>query len=614
MVITFNAGATAWVNGTLKVIIPPGWSPPSAGSGNDGFYIISVLNGSISGSSKSGQVITVNVSSLASGAGVITLTYGATSKVAAQPLPGTAVFNIESNPTGTVTYPIIGPPQVTVIAPTITATQTFSFTPTSTVTQTPSISPTNTVSPTAIIGEGGMTISPGSVSTGSSGNTLVLNYTSGPSVWATPPGFGALKVSIPPGWPAPSTVTTDAGYFTVGLTSGNLDGRNVNGMDIELFVDSLAPAQQIAIIYGSKSGGGPGVTAPASAGNYIFNVESSRDGITTYPIAAMPSVNVAAPTGTATSTITATSSITMTYTSTPNATPIKPSGITSQLSGNNVILKWNTAAATDYYKVYFATGAAGRLNPFPSGWTMVATVLPTPVASSFIHTPGALDYCFYAVTGVNGAGEGGSSSLVSRIMLTLSSGSVYRQSLPYSSKYTKASDIVADIEGNTFTAAKINQMMLWNPNTQSNVVYLFANGQWKGVNWLVDEGTHSSNAISFVTLSSFIWYITGTDVAVPIFFNYNTGLSDANKKSLPYGNIYTKSSQVVTDIEGNTNTGNNINTIMKWVPGTNSYIVRYFTEGKWKGPDFDLYPGDMIDVLINQSFTWTPKLVMTPAP
>lgn len=417
-----------------------------------------------------------------------------------------------------------------------------------------------------------------------------------------------MMIAIPSGWSAPSGNQLNAGYFTVTVTSGAVTGSIVLGQDLEIFVQGLNAGGVIRVIYGDRTGGGPGALSQPSAGIAVFTVSSQPSGTTVYKIAGSPSVIVLPATPTITNTITPT------YTATANATPVQPSGLISQQNGDNVTLVWNTAPLTSYYRIYTATGPNGRLNPFPSGWNVIATVLPTPGTSSYTDTNTTDDYLFYTVAGVGGAGAGGPSTMASKVRLDFTGGEVYRESLPYNSKYSKASDIVSDIEGSLTTGNKISQVLLWNPYLQTSAVYGFADNQWKGSNWPVDAGTSSSNAFYLNTVSGFSWIIAGTDKITPLIFHFNPPISNANKRDLPYTSIYTKASDIAADIEGNTYSGININTIMKWNPDTQSYIVRYFQTNTWKGPDFSVEPGDMVNIFINRSFTWTPKLAMTPVP
>ncbi len=619
MTIVYTAGATTWVNGVLKVIIPSGWSAPSANTVDPGYFRVTVSGGSSSGSSKSGQTITVNINSLTAFSGTITVVYGSKASggpgATCQPLPGTPVFTVESNPTGAVTYPITILPQVTVTNPTATATYTYSNTFTSTITQTHTVSPTYTASPTPITGEGSAAIIPAGAVAWSTGNTFSIEYTAGPSNWAASPGFGSMKISIPAGWPAPVTTSSAQGYYTVVLTGGTLAGKSSSGQDIRVSASDVLAGQKIIVTYGNRAGGGPGITAPAG-GTHIFRVEAATSGLTTHPIAVFPVVNLSTPTSTPTA------SVTMTYTSTPNSTPVPPPAFASQQSGGNTTLSWTSGANIDYYKIYLATGPSGRLYSFPTGWTLVATVVPTPGTSSYSDASNPQTYCFYRVSAVNGAGESQPAAMASRIKYVFNynagSQNSYRIGLPFNSPYGTASAIVTSIEGNPVTASRINNIAFWDPSQQSYIARSYINGSWRAPDWTVDAGTLSSNAIFVNVVSAFTWNVTGTDKSAPLFFKYYPGKQNMQERMIPYASAYQKASDIVRDIEGNTATANRINLIAVFNPAMQSYTAYVHNGTIWPAPsNFNVVPGDIIQIRLSgttSEFTWTPKMAGTPIP
>ena len=627
MTITYTAGPTAWGSGTLRLIIPAGWSAPSLSGASAGFYSVAVSGGTLMSNSKSGQIITVSVNALAANSGTITIIYGSRASLGpgaiAQSGPGTAIFSVESNPNGATTYAINTQPQVLMTVATATATSTLSDSPTLTATLTATASPSFTITPTAVTGEGTESIAPNIVTKGATGITLVMDYITGPTAWAASPGYGTLKISIPAGWSAPDFGNnTTAGYFSVVLNGGTYMGSSAAGQDIIVRAADLLPGQRIRVTYGDKSSGGPGATAQSTGGNAVFYTESNYSGTTTYRIANQPVVLVA----TATSTYTVT--ITLTPTNTSQFTPAPPSSLNISQSGNNTTLSWNNPAQTDYYKIYYTSGAAGKKNIFPGAWQQIATVIPTPGVSAFTHIDATGNaYGYYIITGINAAGESKPSSMVTKVLFNLKHNtgttSAYRPSLPYDNKFTTASSIVPDIEGNTYTGNRINQLLLWNPVSQTSSVYQYITGfgSWNGNNWTVDAGTLSSNAIYMNVVSTFTWIVAGKDKLVPLYFNYNSfvsGLTNINKRSLPYGSVYLKASDIVLEIEGGIGVGTNtkINKLMSWDEESQTYRVFMYLSAfsGWFGNDFDIKPGDSLSIFPVSSFTWTPKLVITPVP
>jgi hypothetical protein len=619
-VITYTNGVNSWSNGILKVIIPAGWSPPGLTGTDPGFFTAVVSGGTKSGMSRSGQVITVNCSSL-NAFGTITVTYGSRASggpgATVQPGEGNPVFTVEMNPITGTTYPIASSPQVLVSFPTPTSTFTRTYTATPTVTttstNTPSVTPTNT----PLTGEGTASINPLSVMAGGTGNTLVIDYTAGPTAWGTP-SLGTLRITIPAGWSAPDSIAgTSPGYFTASASGGSISGVSALGMDIVVYVSSLnANTGHVTIAYGSRTGGGPGATAQGSMAAVEFTVKSAVSGTTVNRIASPPQLIVAA------ATMTATRTVTPTYTITPDTTPVKPSGMTAQQAGNNVTLNWNTSATADYYRVYMASGVTAKTGAFPASWSLIATVLPTPGTSSFAQTETAGDYIYYAVAAVNGAGQGGPSTMVSKVrkVFTFNTGmtNTFRVGLPYNSKYATAQDIVADIEGNTYSSSKISNISIWNPLSQSFTPHNYVGGSWKLPAWNVDAGTASSNAVFMNVISSFTWVTAGTDKTAGLYFRFNSaGTQNMNVRMLPYAGIYTKASDVVLDIEGNTFSANRIRTVAVWNTASQSYRAYLYNGSKWVLPDVSINPGDAVLIGLSgvtQEFTWTPKIIMTPVP
>ncbi len=318
---------------------------------------------------------------------------------------------------------------------------------------------------------------------------------------------------------------------------------------------------------------------------------------------------------------TITPTITLTATATPDQTPPQPSGITTDISGNDITLGWGTVANTDFYNIYYASGPQGKHRTFPGDWTLIATVLPTPGTTSYNYSDVTGNtYTFYAITSVNGAGEGDMSSLSSRVNLpfTFTPGekNTYRISIPYGHSYSTASDIVIAIEGSLATANKIDNLAIWNPFTQSFNSYSYKFGSWGfGNDWTVDAGSSSSNAVYVHALSNFQWPSGGQDISAGLVFYYDVARSNANKRMLPYSADYQTASDIVLDVEGGLGIGINtkISKVAKWNAQSQSYLsFGYHSSLGWAlGTDFELEPGEAINIYPSGNtsvFTWTPKL------
>lgn len=180
---------------------------------------------------------------------------------------------------------------MTPLQPTVTNTNTMissTETVTVTFTNTPTIMPT-----CGGLGEGTADINPTQVTAGSKGNTLVITYTAGPTTWASGLEYGTLKIIIPAGWSAPSTTSSDPGYFTVSVTGGILRATLLNGRDIIIYVNDLfSNTGQIIVTYGATSGGGPGADAQSTTGIAKFTVGMNPNGTVTTEICNSPEVIV----------------------------------------------------------------------------------------------------------------------------------------------------------------------------------------------------------------------------------------------------------------------------------------------------------------------------------
>lgn len=299
-----------------------------------------------------------------------------------------------------------------------------------------------------------------------------------------------------------------------------------------------------------------------------------------------------------------------------------PSGL--EVTQNDTIteLKWSTSGDAESYNVYHATGASGKFNTFPEGWTIIATVLPTPTYTthSYADITGNT-YTYYLVTSMEGTTESAKSSMGVKTVLgftyTEGAKNTYRISLPYVSQYDNASDVVTYLEGSlTTTPTKINNISLWIPSTQSFVPYGYKEsvGAWVGTDWSVDPYGLSMNAMYLHAISSFNWVVTGTDVSTPLIFNYNSGMTaNNNKRMIPYTSNYATVSDIVLEIEGAMNTNTKINRLSVWVPSTQSYSAYNYNTGmqSWLGTNFNIIPGDALNINVSgntSSFTWQPTL------
>jgi hypothetical protein len=82
-------------------------------------------------------------------------------------------------------------------------------------------------------------------------------------------------------------------------------------------------------------------------------------------------------------------------------------------------------------------------------------------------------------------------------------GNVYWISLPYTSTYAKASDIVIHIEGSIGPGAhtKITELGRWDPATQTVIKYMWTASGWSGTDFMINPG----DGIYLKIVASFTW-------------------------------------------------------------------------------------------------------------
>ena len=185
---------------------------------------------------------------------------------------------------------------------------------------------------------------------------------------------------------------------------------------------------------------------------------------------------------------------------------------------------------------------------------------------------------------------------------------VYWMSLPYNSIYTKASDIT-----NELTESNIHVVGKWDRIAQRTQLYYYLRGKWRGNDFNIDSG----DGIYVSTVSTFSWYITGTDRSTTLSFTYSTAKTATNIHwiSIPYTGTYSLASKIVTDIEGGIGPGTNTKIIEvgKWDPSTQDVTKYVYTPTGWMG-DFNILPGDGIYLKVVTNFNWEPKLITPEVP
>jgi hypothetical protein len=195
-------------------------------------------------------------------------------KLASGPLPtGIKLSATKGTLTGTPTTAGSWPFSLTV---------TDSSTPTK---QSATASMTVQIYPRAADGSGTETASPSTAAHGSSGNVFVLTYTAPQSGGLY---NGKLRITVPTGWTAPSTIATSAGLVATSNGTIAASGQAINVTGIR-----LAPVAILTITYGSTVNGAAGVKVSTKAGTYTFATKETSSGSgTLVAISGSPTVAV----------------------------------------------------------------------------------------------------------------------------------------------------------------------------------------------------------------------------------------------------------------------------------------------------------------------------------
>src|SRR6202035_1651688 len=118
------------------------------------------------------------------------------------------------------------------------------------------------------------------------GNTLRFTYT------AVAGGLnnGALQLTAPAGWSAPSTSSANKGYTTSSAGTVGVSGQIITVSGLTLSANAT-----VTITYGDKTGGGSGADAPGVGMSPVNTSEKSTSGGTLTALGSSPSAGVTSP-------------------------------------------------------------------------------------------------------------------------------------------------------------------------------------------------------------------------------------------------------------------------------------------------------------------------------
>jgi len=254
--LTFSTPAGGINNGTLQVVVPSGWTPPSTVSGQPGYTTTNLGTLSISG-----QTITVTGVTRTVMGQTVLITYGSGNTATAPSTPGAQTWQFnEASSAGGVLTPIASQPVVTIYA---------------------------------ADGAGSGTTPTTNVSASQTGNTVTFTYTAATGGMLS----GGVKLTIPTGWTAPSTTGSNAGYTTASAGTVTVAARVVTVANV-----TLAQGDSITITYGDTSLGAPGATANAATGAQVWQFQDKATNGGVYTNSSSPSITVNAANGSGTMT------------------------------------------------------------------------------------------------------------------------------------------------------------------------------------------------------------------------------------------------------------------------------------------------------------------------
>ena len=255
---TYTAGTGGMSAGGVKLTIPAGWTAPSTTANNAGYTTSSTGTLTIAA-----RVVTVANVTLSAGS-TFTITFGDTSGggpgATATATVGAQVWQVQDKATtGGVYTNIASSPSITI---------------------------------NAANGAGTLSAAPGNVSASQTGRTITFTYTAAAGDMVN----GAVTVTAPAGWSAPSTTPTAAGYATASTGVVSAAGQTITVTGV-----SLTAGSTMTIVYGDTGGGGPGATAGSTTGAQTFQAQerSTLNGVLAN-LAASPSVTVYAADGSGT--------------------------------------------------------------------------------------------------------------------------------------------------------------------------------------------------------------------------------------------------------------------------------------------------------------------------
>ena len=220
----------------FTIAVPSGWTTPqTAGSGSAGYVVLGTCpSGSVA--ITGGRTIDVTFSTPLPSSNTCALTYGSPDwSVPPNSNVGTQTWTTQASLGGGLANLGVQP-QINVLS---------------------------------VDGSGTMQVSPtGSTAAASTGRTYTLTYTAATGGLSD----GDLQVTVPSGFSAPSTTSTDNGY-----TTSNCGSVAASGQIITVSHVSVTGGSSCTIVYGDKGSGGAGVTVGETYGTNTFGSKEESE-------------------------------------------------------------------------------------------------------------------------------------------------------------------------------------------------------------------------------------------------------------------------------------------------------------------------------------------------
>lgn len=269
-----------------------------------------------------------------------------------------------------------------------------------------------------------------------------------------------------------------------------------------------------------------------------------------------------------------------------------------------ITLEWENTDAPEY-NIYHSEDRYGDFEPLASVSGSV---------TAYVHEGALGGEDYYFIKPSDGDIEGEGSDVVFSVEKHFySEGSLHYISIPMGFKgitedeELRASDLVADIEGDTENSEYISEVVKWDHverGPDESYYYDESIGEWTD-DFVIEGGV----GVGLSVKSEFVWYITGSDIEHEMFFGDER---PRHYVSVPYtladqtGDGKLMASDLVMAIEGGLDTRDHISDVVKWDPSIDGYTERYHYDGlagEWVD-DFEIEPGDGIGFAVESEFTW----------